>query len=176
MKRPLENIIIYFGFIIVFCAVHWISHHVVPKRQKKSREFPLGGPSPCGKTGLAPCRQCTFPSCLFPYCFPAIWPYSHESYTFGVLHELLVHDRSPPKKRKYIFANSSAQRAKYQSESGNHQESVQSSAHKRLVSQKSGTNSQNVLGKNSRELCLQVRLWVWAAPTTNNTKYCIRHL
>ena len=24
-----------------FCAVHWISHHV-PKRKKKSREFPLG--------------------------------------------------------------------------------------------------------------------------------------
>ena len=32
--------------------------------KKKSREFPLGGPSPCGKTGLAPCRQSTFSSFL----------------------------------------------------------------------------------------------------------------
>ena len=34
------------------------SHPKTPP--KKSREFPLGGPSPCGKTGLASCRQCTF--------------------------------------------------------------------------------------------------------------------
>ena len=33
---------------------------------KKNRESsPLEGPSPCGKTGLAPCRQSTFPSFLF---------------------------------------------------------------------------------------------------------------
>ena len=32
--------------------------------EKKSREFPLEGPSPCGKTGLAPCRQSTFSSCF----------------------------------------------------------------------------------------------------------------
>ena len=34
--------------------------------KQKSREFPLGGPSPCGKTGLTPCRQCTF---CFLGCF-----------------------------------------------------------------------------------------------------------
>ena len=33
--------------------------------KKKSREFPLGGPSCCGETGLAPCRQSTFSSCFF---------------------------------------------------------------------------------------------------------------
>ena len=32
--------------------------------EKKSREFPLGGPSTCGKTGLAPCRQSFFSSCF----------------------------------------------------------------------------------------------------------------
>ena len=60
-----------FCFIIVFFAVHWISHHV-PKRQQNSREFPLRGPSPCGKTGLAPCRQCTYSSFLLffsPFVF-----------------------------------------------------------------------------------------------------------
>ena len=31
--------------------------------EKNSREFPLQGPSPCGKTGLDHCRQCIF--CLF---------------------------------------------------------------------------------------------------------------
>ena len=46
-------------FLNLFFAVHWISHHV-QNIKKKSREFPLGGPSPCGKTRLAPCRQCTF--------------------------------------------------------------------------------------------------------------------
>ena len=51
----------FFGFIIVVCVVHWISHHV-PKRKKKSREFPLAGRPPVVKrqTGLAPCRQSTF--------------------------------------------------------------------------------------------------------------------
>ena len=32
--------------------------------EKKSREFPLEGPSPCGKTGLAPCRQSILSSCF----------------------------------------------------------------------------------------------------------------
>ena len=57
-------LLLIYMFLVFFCAVHWISHHV-PKRTKKNwREFPLGGPSPCGKAGLAPCRRCTF-SCVF---------------------------------------------------------------------------------------------------------------
>ena len=46
------------------------SHPKTPP--KKSREFPLGDPSPCGKTGLASCRQCTFSMFLhsfFGYLF-----------------------------------------------------------------------------------------------------------
>ena len=38
--------------------------------KKKSREFPLGGPSPCGKTGLAPCRQCTLSLFFFILWYP----------------------------------------------------------------------------------------------------------
>ena len=41
-------------------------------RKKKSREFPLGGPCPCGKAGLASCRQSTVFS-LFG-CFFCFWP------------------------------------------------------------------------------------------------------
>ena len=74
-----------FCFIIVFFAVHWISHHV-PKRQQNSREFPLRGPSPCGKTGLAPCRQCTYSSFLlffFLICF-----FCFFNLFFGVVDKL----------------------------------------------------------------------------------------
>ena len=42
------------------------------KCDEKNRESsPLEGPSPCGKTGLAPCRQSTFSSCFVcPHFFP----------------------------------------------------------------------------------------------------------
>ena len=49
-----------------FIGFPWVSHHV-PKRPhtKNARVSPtVGGPSPCGKTGLAPCRQCIFSSFL----------------------------------------------------------------------------------------------------------------
>ena len=61
MKRSLE--IICFYLFLFLKAVHWISRHV-PNHQiaKNWGEFPLGGPSPCGKAGLAPCRQCMFSS------------------------------------------------------------------------------------------------------------------
>ena len=55
------------GFVIVVVyAFHWISHHVPKRPKKKIARVPLGGPSPCGKTGLTPCRQCTF---CFLGCF-----------------------------------------------------------------------------------------------------------
>ena len=40
------------------------------RAEKNSREFPLGGPSPCGKTGIAPCRQCTFSLFFFILWYP----------------------------------------------------------------------------------------------------------
>ena len=36
-----------------------------PKTQKKRREFPIGGSSPCGKAGLAPCRPSIVSFLLF---------------------------------------------------------------------------------------------------------------
>ena len=35
--------------LFFFCAADWVSHHIAKRLKKKSREFPLGGPSPCGK-------------------------------------------------------------------------------------------------------------------------------
>ena len=64
-----------------FCVVHWISHHSPKRPPKKSREFPLGGPSPCGKTGLAPCRQCTF----------SIYLHSFFGYFFSFVFYLYIH-------------------------------------------------------------------------------------
>ena len=46
-----------------------LDFHNIPKRRKKNRESsPLGGPSPCGKTGLAPWRQCIVSS-FFGFVF-----------------------------------------------------------------------------------------------------------
>lgn len=41
-------------------------------KTKNWRGFPLGGPSPCGKAGLAPCRLCTFSSFLAGFMDPQL--------------------------------------------------------------------------------------------------------
>ena len=49
---------------------------------KKTREFPLRGPTPCGKAGLSPCKNVLFlPVCL-PHFFPAIRPSSQTHSAF----------------------------------------------------------------------------------------------
>ena len=130
MKQSLENMFFCF-IIVVFRAVHWVSHHVPKRPKKKSREFPLGGP---GKTGLAPCRQCTFFflfGCFFFFLnllfFANLQIQTPKS---KIQKSKLQNPESkikayikfwfmtgPQKKMdKYIFANSWAQRAKYQSD------------------------------------------------------------
>ena len=51
-----------FFFFFVCRSLNFPSHPKTRPPTKKTREFPLGGPSPCGTTGLAPCRQCMFSS------------------------------------------------------------------------------------------------------------------
>ena len=69
MKRSLENIIAVFLLLSLF-SVLFIGLPITSQNaQKKSPEFPLGGRSPCGKTGLAPCRQCIFSSFLVVFVF-----------------------------------------------------------------------------------------------------------
>ena len=64
-----------------FCAVHGFPITSQNASQKKLREFPLGGPSPCGKTGLAPCRQCT----------SSIFLHSFFGYFFSFVFYLFIH-------------------------------------------------------------------------------------
>ena len=67
----------------------FIGHPKTPP--KKSREFPLGDPSPCGKTGLASCRQCTFSIFLhsfFGYLFLFVF---YVYITFYVFPSFSVH-------------------------------------------------------------------------------------
>ena len=66
---------VFFLFIYVFFLCRSLDFPSRPKTpKKKSREFPLGGPSPCGKTGLAPCRQCTCSSLLVvPFFFSSVF-------------------------------------------------------------------------------------------------------
>ena len=121
--------------------------------KKKLREFPLRGPSPCGKTGLTPCRQCTFCflGCFsfFLICFLQISkskPQNPRSKNQDSkiqtpksriqnqsLHQVLVHDRSPQKKWTNIFLQihgHSEQNIKVTK--WNSPKKLQSSAHKRL--------------------------------------------
>ena len=68
--------------VFFFCGIHWISHHVPkrpPPKKKKTREFPLGALPPCGKTGLAPCRQCFFPRFLHSFF---VYFFSFDFYLF----------------------------------------------------------------------------------------------
>ena len=82
--------------------------------EKISREFPLGGPSPCGKAGLAPCRQCTVSFFLAVSLFLfSLNLFAHVSKSKP--QNPRYKNRPPKNKHKYIFVNSSAQRAKYQS-------------------------------------------------------------
>ena len=58
-------IYIYLFIVSCFFSVPFIGFPITFQNAKKNwREFPLGSPSPCGRAGLAPCRQCTF-SCVF---------------------------------------------------------------------------------------------------------------
>ena len=189
MKQSLENMFFCF-IIVVFRAVHWVSHHVPKRPKKKSREFPLGGP---GKTGLAPCRQCTFfflfgcffffsqfvVFCKSPNPNPKIQNPKIKTPKSRIqnqsLHQVLVHDRSPKKNGQIYFCKFMGTASKISKwQSGTHQKSCKV----RLINVcflKIWNKLQKCAEKKSREFCLQVRVWAGAAPPTNNTKYCTRH-
>ena len=160
------------------------SHPKTPKKKTKNPKSKLQNPDQKASKRVCPTRVCptrvsAHPSAqqlrpqrlkhlnpLLPFilmkklsCLPMeFWFMSGLPQEFGQSFFLQIHQRSGQNVKLEIT-----------------QKSLQSSAHKRFVSQKSGTHSKNVLGKISREFCLQVRGWVGAAPTRNNTKYCTRH-
>ena len=120
--------------------------------KKKSREFPLGGPSTCGKTGLAPCRQSTFSSCFVcSPCFSQLFflTKSYKNRPPKITSQSVSAQQLLPHRLKNL--NPSYQ--SYPKKMFKKQWELQSSAHKRLVSWKSGTTPK-MRWKKSREFPL----------------------
>ena len=140
--------VFFYLFIFSFsCAFHWISHRI-PKRNKKRTKNPKSRsksveaclPNTCV------CPTALSPKSIFELPYHSFWWKNWVvcpiflfllsklrcfTWNFG---SWLV---SPKNQDIVFFANSSAQWAKCQA--GNHPKTVQSLAHKRFVSQKSGT-------------------------------------
>ena len=50
----------HYFFVLSLFSVPFIGFPITSQNAKKEIARVLGAPSPCGETGLAPCRQCTF--------------------------------------------------------------------------------------------------------------------